>query len=127
MRNNYVKGQADPFMLLPPIHPWALPTAFYLQPTEHSEQGPGPAGSGAPWPRALWQGACPSYLLPAHFGQLVQVNVDEEKLHSIWRPTLRMQDLLHQDVEEKLDAAKGKTHTALQPLLPTSSPSPERM
>lgn len=93
---------------------------------EHSEQRPGPAILGVPWPLALWQGACPSYLLPAHPGQLVQVNVDEVELHSVWRLTLRMQDLLHQDVEEKLDTAKGKTHTALQPPLPTSSLSPER-
>lgn len=50
-----------------------------------------------------------AHLFPAHFGQFVQINVDAVEPDPIGRPTLRMQDLLHQHVEEELDAAEETT------------------
>lgn len=47
-----------------------------------------------------------AHLFPAHFGQFVQVNVDAVEPDAIGGPTLGMQDLLHQHVEEELDAAE---------------------
>lgn len=38
------------------------------------------------------------YLLPAHFGQFIQININHVEFHSIWSLALRMQDLLHQDI-----------------------------
>lgn len=61
-----------------------------------------------------------SYLLPSHSGQFIQVNVNEVELHSIRRLTLRMQNLLHQDIEKTLDSAKGNnTHGSINHSVPT--------
>lgn len=68
----------------------------------HASCGPTPP-RGAPQPAA--------YLFPSHFGQFIQVNVNEVESHAVRRLTLRMQDFLHQDTKKELDAAKeNNTH-----------------
>lgn len=79
--------------------------------------------AGAP-PMLLRPGHAASYLLPSHSGQFIQVNVNEVELHSIRRLTLRMQNLLHQDIEKTLDSATGNnTPGSINHSVPTP-PSP---
>lgn len=71
---------------------------------------------------------CPtvSYLFPSHFGQFIQINIDEVEFHSIWRLALRMQDFFHQDIEEKLDSAEeNNTHGSVNYSTPTLCSSPQ--
>lgn len=54
-----------------------------------------------------------THLFAAHFGQFIQINVDAVELDPIGRPTLRVQDLLHQHVEEARDAAEETTRAGV--------------
>lgn len=59
----------------------------------------------------LLDGSAASHLSPAHNGKLIQISINQVGSHSVGRPTLGTQDLLHQDVQEKFDLAKEQQKT----------------
>lgn len=71
-------------------------------------------------PTTLLDGSAASHLSPAHNGKLIQISINQVGSHSVGRPTLGTQDLLHQDVQEKFDLAKEQQKnkpTTVFPLL----------
>lgn len=48
------------------------------------------------------------------------------EFHPIWRLALRVQDFLHQDIEEKLDSAEeNNTYRTINYSVPTPPPPPQ--
>lgn len=95
------------------MHAQLLPATDHLPRPAHRapEEEPTPVhASCGPTPPLVAQQPG-TYLFPSHFGQFIQVNVNEVEFHSVRRLTLRMQNFLHQDTKKELDSAKeNNTH-----------------